>query len=177
MSQAAITLDSTMAEILRQFPSAQRALFQRYHVGGCSSCAFQPTDKLAEVCKDHNILDVDEVIRHIQRSHELDQGMQVEPRQVKEWLERGEGLRFIDVRTPQELVLARIPEAEPLDFADQRKYMDLPRETRIVFTCKSGVRSLDVAAFFAGHGFTRVFSLRGGLDGWRAQIDPGIPDY
>ena len=50
------------AEILDRIPSAQRALFQRYHVGGCSSCAFQPTDTLAQVCKDHNILDVNEVV-------------------------------------------------------------------------------------------------------------------
>jgi rhodanese-related sulfurtransferase len=177
MPQATITSDMTMAEILRQFPSAQRALFQRYHIGGCSSCAFQPSDTLAQVCKDHNILDVEEVVRHIHLSHEMDQRMQVEPRQVKEWLERGEELRFIDVRTPQEHALASIPETEPLDFADQRKYMELPKDTRIVFSCKSGMRSLDVAAFFAGHGFTRVFSLRGGLDGWRAQIDPRIPTY
>ena len=31
-----------------------------------SSCGFQPTDTLAQVCKDHNILDVPEVIRTIQ---------------------------------------------------------------------------------------------------------------
>ncbi len=177
MSQATITPQMTMAEILRSFPSAQRALFQRYHVGGCSSCGFQPTDTLSQVCKDHNILDVNEVIGHIQRSHEMDQRMQVEPRQVKEWIDRGEEFRFIDVRMPQELQLARIPQAEALDFNDSQKYMNLPRDTKIVFTCKSGMRSLDVAAYFAGHGFTRVFSLHGGLDGWRDQVDPTIANY
>ncbi len=177
MSQATITPEMTMAEILRSFPSAQRALFQRYHVGGCSSCGFQPTDTLSQVCKDHNILDVSEVIGHIQRSHEMDQRMQVEPRQVKEWIDRGEEFRFIDVRMPQELELARIPQAEALDFNDSQKYMNLSRDTKIVFTCKSGMRSLDVAAYFAGHGFTRVFSLRGGLDGWRDQVDPTIATY
>jgi hypothetical protein len=27
-----------MREVLEVFPGAQRALFRRYHIGGCSSC-------------------------------------------------------------------------------------------------------------------------------------------
>ncbi len=37
MTEQTITPDMTMEAILASFPSAQRALFQRYHVGGCSS--------------------------------------------------------------------------------------------------------------------------------------------
>ena len=59
MPEATLTPDMTMEAILQVFPSAQRALFQRYHVGGCSSCAFQPGDTLGEVCRDHNLLDRD----------------------------------------------------------------------------------------------------------------------
>jgi len=177
MTTPTITAEMTMEEILRVFPSAQRALFQRYHVGGCSSCAFQMTDTLAQVCRDHNMLDVNEVVQHLERSHETDQRMQVEPRDVKAWLEAGEEFRFIDVRTPQEIELASIEGAEPLDFTDQGKYMNLPRDTKIVFTCKSGMRSLDVAAYFVGHGFERIYSLRGGIDAWREQVDPTVPAY
>jgi len=167
----------TMEAILAVFPSAQRALFQRYHVGGCASCAFQPGDTLAEVCKQHNMLDVNEVVRHLETSHEMDQRMQVEPVQVKAWIDGGEDFRFIDVRTPQEIELASIEHAEPLDFADQGKYMSLPKDTRIVFSCKSGMRSLDIAAYFAGHGFTRIHSMRGGIDAWRDEVDASIPAY
>jgi hypothetical protein len=53
-----ITPAMTMQEILSQYPAAQRALFRRYHVGGCSSCGFQPTDTLEQVCKSHNLLDL-----------------------------------------------------------------------------------------------------------------------
>ena len=169
MPQATVTPDLTMAEILRQFPSAQRALFQRYHIGGCSSCAFQPADTLAKVCKDHNILDVGEVVQHLTRSHEVDQRMQVDPKQVQAWLAGGEKFLFIDLRPPLEVggtIQRRIPGAEPLDFANQAKYMQLPKDTRIVFLCQHGVTSLDAAAYFAGHGFTQVFSVRGGVEGW-----------
>lgn len=167
----------TMEEILRVAPAAQRALFQRYHVGGCSSCGFQPTDTLAQVCKDHNILDVAEVIRTIQNAQDADSRLQVDCKTVKGWIDQGQDFSFIDVRTPQELELARIPQAEALDFENPEKYMTLPKDRRIVFSCKSGMRSLDVAAYFVGHGFQQVHSMRGGIDAWRAEIDPTIPKY
>ena len=171
MSDTAVTieLDMTMEEVLERIPSAQRALFQRYHVGGCSACGFQPTDTLRQVCKDHNLLDTNEVVQHILRSHELDQGMQVTPAQVRAWRAGSEDFRFLDVRLPQEVEAAPFPDAEPLDYGDSGKYMGLPKETKIVFACANGDRALDVAAYFAGHGFTRVYSLRGGLDAWRAE--------
>lgn len=176
-TQPTITPDMTMERILELVPAAQRALFQRYHVGGCSSCGFQPTDTLAQVCKERNILDVKEVIETIQRAHEVDQKVEVDPRTVKAWLDAGEDFSFIDVRTPQELELARIPQAEALDFQNPGKYMALPKDRRIVFSCRSGQRSLDVASYFIGHGFSRVHSMRGGILAWRQQIDPSIPSY
>ena len=155
-----------MEAILEIAPAARRALFQRYHVGGCSSCAFQPTDTLAQVCKDHNILDVGEVIRTIEIAQEMDAKLQVEPSQVKSWIAAGEDFSFIDVRTPEEIRRSRIPQSEPLDFDAPDKYMSLPKARKIVFHCQSGERSLDVAAYFKGHGFERVYSLRGGVDAW-----------
>ena len=168
MSDPTITLEMTMEEILRSFPSAQRALFQRYHIGGCSACGFQPTDTLAQVCKDHNLLDTGEVLRHIVSSHETDQRLQVDPQEVRAGLAGPEELRLIDVRMPGEREGDPFPEAEPLDFNDQGKYMALPKDTRIVFACQDGARALDVAAYFVGHGFTRVACLRGGYDAWKA---------
>lgn len=172
-----ITPDMTMERILELAPAAQRALFQRYHIGGCSSCGFQPTDTLAQVCKDHNILDIKEVIATIQRAQEVDTRIEVEPRAVKQWLDAKEDFSFIDVRAPEELELARIAQAEPLDFDNPAKYMELPRDRKIVFTCRSGVRSLDVASYFIGHGFQRVYSMRGGILAWSQEIDPSVPRY
>ncbi len=166
MTELSIRPEMTMEEILRVAPSAHRALFQRYHVGGCSSCGFQPSDTLARVCKDHNILDVNDVIRTIQAAHETEATMQVAPSEVRGWLARKEPVRLIDVRPPDERGGDGIPEAELLDYEDSGKYMNLPKETRIVFFCATGERSLDVAAYFLGHGFTAVRSLRGGLAAW-----------
>ncbi|MCB9914601.1 MAG: rhodanese-like domain-containing protein [Planctomycetes bacterium] len=177
MTQTQITPDMTMEAILAAIPSAQRALFQRYHVGGCSSCGFQPTDTLAKVCKDRNLLDVNEVIQTLERAHEVDQRMQVAPAEVRGWLDAGEDFSFIDVRPPAEVAQAAIPGAEALDFAAQDRYMALPKDRKLVFTCRDGARALDVASYFVGHGFTRVFAVRGGLDAWRAEVDPSLPTY
>ena len=176
MSQT-ITPEMTMERILAVAPAAQRALFQRYHIGGCSSCGFQPTDTLAQVCKDHNILDVKEVITTIQRAQEVDAKVEVEPKAVKQWLDAKEDFSFIDVRTPEELEIARIAGAEPLDYDDPSKYMSLPKDRKIVFTCRSGVRSLDVASYFIGHGFQRVYSMRGGILAWSDEVDPTVRKY
>jgi hypothetical protein len=40
-----------------------------------------------------------------------------------------------------------------------------------------GTRGLDAAAFFAGHGFTDVRALRGGIDAWSLEVDPSLPRY
>lgn len=169
MNQLPIRPEMTMEAILAVAPAAQRALFQRYHVGGCSSCGFQPTDTLAQVCKDHNILDVAEVIRTIQIAQDMDANMQVDPAQARAWLAAGEDFSLIDVRMPEERSNGRIAEAEALDYSDSGKYMSLPKDRRIVFACQTGQRSLDVAAYFKGHGFTQAYSLRGGIDAWSAQ--------
>ncbi|MEJ6578938.1 MAG: hypothetical protein QNL33_05535 [Akkermansiaceae bacterium] len=42
--EKAIGPQSTMPQALAAYPAAQRALFQRYHVGGGSNCGFQPEE-------------------------------------------------------------------------------------------------------------------------------------
>jgi rhodanese-related sulfurtransferase len=177
MTEIQIAPDMTMEAILSVAPAAQRARVQRYHVGGCSSCGFQPSDTLAQVCKDHNILDVNDAVRTILVAQELDSKMQVDPRDVKAWLDAEKDFDFIDCRTPDEWEKARMEGAELLDYNDSGRYMERPKDRPMVFACKTGDRSLDVAAYFKGHGFTEVYSMRGGLDAWREQVDASVATY
>ncbi len=169
MTTPTITPDMTMEAILAVAPSAQRALFQRYHIGGCSACGFQPTDTLAQVAKDHNLLDIKDVIATIQRAETLDRERQVDSADIKRWRAAGEDFSFIDVRLPDERAshpLAAEVAAEPLDYDNSQRYMTLPKDRRIVFACADGGRSLDVASYFLGHGFQNVHALRGGFAAW-----------
>src|SRR5438477_10321647 len=98
----------TMRELLLQFPGAQRALFRKYHIGGCSSCGFSPDETLAGVCARNENLNVDEVINHILESDLADRAMQIEPRELADRLGRGEEIQLLDVRTREEFDAVKI---------------------------------------------------------------------
>src|ERR1051326_7484969 len=97
-----MTHSSTMREVLEAYPGAQRALFRRYHIGGCSSCAFQPEETLEQVCQRNGNLPVDEVLAHIQSSHEQDARILIEPKQLAHWREQDPSIRVVDVRSREE---------------------------------------------------------------------------
>ena len=80
----AIDPNITMRELIVQFPGAQRALFRKYHIGGCSSCGFSPDETLAGVCERNENINVDELIDYIITSHEADAAMQIEPRELSD---------------------------------------------------------------------------------------------
>jgi len=186
-NSTAIDPDISMRELLEIFPGAQRALFKKYHIGGCASCGFRPDETLAQVCERNNRLPVDEAIEHIQSSHEEDLKMQIAPRDLSRALEeknRAEAdsksfaVKLVDIRTREEFEAARI-EGAVLFTQDlmQEMLAKWDRGAMIVFIDHQGRRGIDAAAYFAGHGFTNVKTLRGGIDAWSQEMDPSVPRY
>ena len=166
----------TMQQVTTIFPSAQRALFQKYHVGGCSSCGFQPMDTLATVATNHGI-DVNEVIKHIQRSQEMEKDLEITPRETAELLKEGK-IKLVDVRSAQEYAIASVPGSVLADQSLAQEILQTwPKDTAIVTMCHHGMRSLDAAAYLRGHGFTNTRSMTGGIDAWSLQIDDSVPRY
>jgi rhodanese-related sulfurtransferase len=166
----------TMQQVTTVFPSAQRALFQRYHVGGCSSCGFQPTDLLATVAMNHG-LDVNELVEHIKRSQEMEKDLEITARETAELLKGGK-IKLVDVRTPEEFAIASVTGSVLVDQSLAQEIMQTwPKDTAIVTMCHHGMRSLDAAAYLRGHGFTNAKSMSGGIDAWSLQIDSSIPRY
>src|SRR5262245_33300038 len=111
---ATINRTSTMQQVLQAYPGAQRALFRRYHIGGCSSCGFQPQETLEQVLSRHNVLDVEEVLSHIQKADELDKKIQLQPKKAAELLKAGK-IKLIDVRQQFEWDAAHIEGAQLLN--------------------------------------------------------------
>ena len=175
---AEIEPEMTMKELLLRYPGAQRALFRRYHIGGCSSCGFQPAETLAGVCARNENLNVDEVIEHILQSDAADRAMQIEPQELAARLAAQEAIYLLDVRTQEEFDAVKLPGAH---FFTQEFMQEIlgqwSREQLLVIYDHLGARSMDAAAFFQGHGFTNVTSLRGGIDAWSAEVDPKLPRY
>jgi rhodanese-related sulfurtransferase len=175
---AAINPNITMQELLVQFPGAQRALFRKYHIGGCSSCGFSPDETLAGVCARNENLNVDEVIEHIVSSHEADIAMQIEPRELSSRIASGEKNYLLDVRTREEWESVKLANSHL--FTQELLQEILANESKtdllVIYDHKGG-RSMDAAAFFQGHGFENVKSLRGGIDAWSAEVDSTLPRY
>jgi rhodanese-related sulfurtransferase len=169
---------SSMQEVLESYPGAQRALFRRYHIGGCSSCGFQLTETLEQLCQRNNNLSVDEVLAHIQTSHEQDARILISPAELTELLARDKSVRLLDVRSRDEFDAVRIEGAILLSQPTMQEIMSRwPRDQIFVIIDHQGKQALDAAAYFLGHAFENVRCLRGGIDAWAREVDLKLPRY
>jgi rhodanese-related sulfurtransferase len=173
-----IDAQSPMSAVLQAFPGAQRALFRRYHIGGCSSCGFSPEETLAQVCERNGNLDVTEVLSHIRTSHEEDAKMFIEPKQLAEWRQQDPSLRLLDVRSREEFEAVHIEGSELLSQDVMRRIMSDGSNTRpLIVIDHQGRTALDAAAYFTGHGLESVRCLRGGIDAWAREVESGMRRY
>ena len=178
MSESNISSQSPMSAVLEKFPGAQRALFRRYHIGGCSSCGFQPTETLAEVCERNGNLDVTEVMEHIRSSHEQDEKVLISPKALAELLQRDQSVKLVDVRSREEFEAVSISGSVLLSQPVMQQLMASGSNTNpIVVIDHAGKNSLDAAAYFMGHGLQNVRCLRGGIDAWALDVEPKMRRY
>jgi rhodanese-related sulfurtransferase len=169
---------SPMREVLEAYPGAQRALFRRYHIGGCASCGFQPTETLEQVCRRNNSLSVTEVLDHIRTSHEQDAKLLIAPADLQALRAQQPDLKLLDVRSREEYEAVHIKDSLLLSQPVMQEIMSKwPRSQTLVIIDHQGKTGLDAAAYFLGHGFENVRCLRGGLDAWSREIDPQLPRY
>ncbi|MBV9656830.1 MAG: rhodanese-like domain-containing protein [Verrucomicrobia bacterium] len=170
-----------MREVLAVYPGARRALFRKYHVGGCASCGFSEDETLAQICaRNEQMHDVPAVLDYLQTSQEEDRAMQISPAELETALNSGQTeVRLLDIRTREEFEAVHLAGAQLFSQELMNTVlMQWPRETGlIVIVDHQGARSLDAAAYFAGHGFTNVRALLGGIDAWSKEVDPGLPRY
>jgi adenylyltransferase/sulfurtransferase len=98
--------------------------------------------------------------------------------ELKKRLDRGDRLRIIDVREPNEYQINRIPGSVliPLGEIPQR-YRELDPADEFIMQCKVGGRSARAADFLRSVGFTRVLNLTGGILDWVDKVDPSQPKY
>jgi len=167
-----------MREVLEAYPGAQRALFRRYHIGGCSSCAFQPDETLEQLCQRNGGLNSEEVLSHLQNSHEEDARILIEPKRLAEWLKEDPSVRLVDVRSREEYEAVHLEGAVLLSQPVMREILAEGTNTRpLVIVDHQGKQALDAAAYFMGHGLQNVHCLRGGIDAWAQEVDPKVPRY
>ncbi|MEM9283844.1 MAG: rhodanese-like domain-containing protein [Verrucomicrobiota bacterium] len=168
----------TMGEVLSTFPGAKRALFARYHIGGCQSCSYDESETLAQVCARNENLPVDEVIEHILSAHENDLKILIDPSELSKLLAGNSSPRLLDLRTREEHEAVALPESE-LFSNDllQEIFGNESKDRIIVLYDHTGDKALDPAAFLIGHGFKMTRALRGGIDAYSQEVDKTIPRY
>jgi rhodanese-related sulfurtransferase len=175
---AGITAQSTLREVLEVYPGAQRALFRRYHIGGCSSCAFQPGETVQELCARNGGLNAPEVLEHIRSSHEQDAKLLISAAELAQWLQQDSSVRLVDVRSREEFEAVHIENSVLLSQPTMREILSDGTNTRpLVLVDHQGAQALDAAAYFLGHGLQNVRCLRGGIDAWARELDPKVPRY
>ncbi len=167
-----------MGKILEAYPGARRALFRKYHIGGCASCGFSNTESLADVCARSGGVDPGAALAWIAACDEEDRALQIEPATLFELLQQADPPRVVDIRTREEHETVAVPGSV---FFDQILMQEIlsswSKDGLFVVYDHKGLRSLDAAAYFAGQGFTNVRSLRGGIDAWALETDPAMPRY
>jgi rhodanese-related sulfurtransferase len=89
-----------------------------------------------------------------------------------------DGARLLDIRTREEFEAVHIPGSQLMgqDFL-QEVMGTWAKDTAIIIVDHTGSRSLDAAAYFAGHSFTNIRALRGGIDAWSCEVDASLPRY
>jgi adenylyltransferase/sulfurtransferase len=110
-------------------------------------------------------------------THDMEE-LEIDARELKARLDRGDDLVLVDVREPHEHEIASIPGARliPLNrLPEHLNELDSSRE--IVLHCHHGVRSMRALEMLRESGFRKLESLRGGIDAWSLEVDPSVPRY
>lgn len=105
---------------------------------------------------------------------------EITPTELKARLDAGDVPLLVDVREPFEVGIADLPEHGQVriptgDFPE--RFEELDSKSEVVVYCRSGSRSAWAAAILLESGYERVLNLRGGVLGWRAEVDPTLTAY
>ena len=167
---------SPVREILASYPSARRALFAAYHIGGCQSCAFSEEDSLAEVCQ-QNEIDIEEARKTIAQSHQDEQALLISPLDLQSKLASQTPPKLIDTRTREEHDAVTIKNSILLTENTLSSLSTENTEQEVVFYDHHGSAVLDHVSWFRGHGFKNCYALAGGIDAYAQEADSSLPRY
>lgn len=89
--------------------------------------------------------------------------------EFKEQISSDQNAIVVDVRTPEEVAEGIIPGAVVIDFNApdfEDKVAALDKDKDYYVYCKAGGRSTKAAAHMESVGFSKIYNLKGGYNGW-----------
>lgn len=177
MKPAELTIDSPMGEIMDALPGARRALFSRYHLGGCQSCGFSPNETLAELAARADGADPEEMLAHLLDAHRHDREMLLSPAEAKAALDSELPPLLLDTRTREEHEAVAIPGSEFMDQTRQQELFGGDPARAILLYDHQGKHVLDTCSWFHGHGLRNTRGIEGGIDAWAQEVDGTLRRY
>jgi rhodanese-related sulfurtransferase len=97
--------------------------------------------------------------------------IEISVQDAKALLDSGEAV-LVDVREPHEWEAGRIPGARHVELERLASQADtIPRDRRVIFNCRLGVRSAMATQAFRAEGYDAL-SMAGGIQAWH---DAGLP--
>ncbi len=100
--------------------------------------------------------------------------------ELKARLDDGDVPLLVDVRERFEQRIADLPPHDQLrittgEFVHRMDEIDRDRD--VVVYCRTGSRSAWAARLLLDRGFESVFNLKGGVLGWKTEVDPTLRAY
>jgi rhodanese-related sulfurtransferase len=111
---------------------------------------------------------------------------EISVKELAEKLKSSDQFILLDVREPWETALAKISDSrlvlQPMSELAERGLAALSEavrnpEAQIYVVCHHGVRSANVTDWLASQGWTKVYSVTGGIDSYARKIDRTVGMY
>jgi rhodanese-related sulfurtransferase len=101
--------------------------------------------------------------------------------ELKNRLDKGEAIRLLDVRLPEEVAFCNLAKEAPLLHIPLHelpgRYQEVSQDAQWVVYCHHGIRSAQAINFLQQHGFQHLENLEGGIHAWSTEVDPQVPVY
>lgn len=82
---------------------------------------------------------------------------------------------ILDVRTPEEFEISRIPNSINIDFYNPQFFMQeilkLDKDISYYVYCRTGVRSANSCILMNELGFSKTYNLIGGIVQWKGELN------
>jgi sulfur-carrier protein adenylyltransferase/sulfurtransferase len=103
---------------------------------------------------------------------------EIEPNELAAKLKARQDICLVDVREPVDQQISMLPGARLIPYGEIGTRLDeLDRSQEIVLFCRTGTRSGRALQILLGAGFQKVKNLRGGINAWAEQVEPGMYRY
>jgi rhodanese-related sulfurtransferase len=170
-----ITEQSTLEEIGTYYSGIWNVLEKKYKL---PKTKLDPKWTLSNLSKNFDLPPAQIIFMEIQLEESSAKIEQITALEAQKIIQTEKTAQVFDVREAWEREFGSLPKSKTLNKTSFKELLKKsPKDMPIILYCHFGVRSLDAAHHFTREGFTRVYTIKGGIDAWSTQVDPSIPRY